>query len=231
MIRKSRSGDFWLIDSDTHISAWCEQHGKLGHDTNMLPLILPHIPVGGTVVDAGSYIGDHTASYLERVGPTGRVLAFEPMKEAHDCLRLNCPHAFCFRAALSDHIGTCRVIPADDNNFGTARIADEDFNCVVNSVDTVPMLTIDSLELLDRLDYCKLDTEGTELRILKGGVKTVKKFRPVMVIEIHQSALKAAGTSPEELLAFIKGLNYDVQNIYPRQEMGGPQWDALCLPL
>jgi len=49
---------------------------------------------------------------------------------------------------------------------------------------TYPILvkTLDSLEL-EACDFIKCDTEGCELLVVRGGLETIKKFRPVMVME------------------------------------------------
>ena len=46
----------------------------------------------------------------------------------------------------------------------------------------IPMLTIDSLNLR-RLDVLQLDVEGHEMAALKGGVETIKKFKPAIQLE------------------------------------------------
>ena len=80
MIRKSRTGDFYLIEGGSHTDAWAEMAGRLDHDQNSLPMIMPYIPIGGVAVDGGSYTGDWTIAMLEQVGPAGQVHAFEPNK-------------------------------------------------------------------------------------------------------------------------------------------------------
>jgi hypothetical protein len=42
--------------------------------------------------------------------------------------------------------------------------------------------TLDSLDL-PALDFLKCDTEGCELLVVRGGIETIKKFRPIMVME------------------------------------------------
>ncbi len=46
--------------------------------------------------------------------------------------------------------------------------------------------TLDSLDL-PALDFLKCDTEGCELLVIKGALETIKKFRPVMVMEHNYS--------------------------------------------
>jgi len=50
------------------------------------------------------------------------------------------------------------------------------------------MKKLDSfLPELDRLDWMKLDVEGGEYDILLGGMKTLEKFKPNLIIEDHSS--------------------------------------------
>ena len=44
------------------------------------------------------------------------------------------------------------------------------------------MWRLDTLEF-DRIDYIKIDCEGYELTILEGAEQTVKKHKPVIVVE------------------------------------------------
>lgn len=48
--------------------------------------------------------------------------------------------------------------------------------------DTVPIETIDSLGL-ERLDLIKIDAQGFEAKVLKGGIKTIQKHLPDIYME------------------------------------------------
>lgn len=223
MIRQTKEG-WWIIDGDSHVGKWVEDSGLLAHDINMLPRILPLIPEGGTVVDVGAYIGDHTIAYLNHVGPTGQVFAFEPQKDAFDCLIMNCPRACCFQVALSDRIGTGNIVLDSDRNYGACRVEAVDGK----DAGVVEMMALDAMVLSP--SFIKVDVEGHELRVLKGAVKTIARSKPVLLVEINESALNKQGTNGPELLKFIKELGYEWSNVYPRQECSGLQYDALCFP-
>jgi hypothetical protein len=47
-----------------------------------------------------------------------------------------------------------------------------------------PVATLDSYNL-DRADWLKIDTEGCELPILQGGIETIKRCRPTIILEHH----------------------------------------------
>src|SRR6266487_5215377 len=116
---------WWIINGDSHIGAWIEQAKRLDHDQSSLPIILRHIVEGGIVVDAGSFIGTHCWAYLQKVGPTGQVICYEPFPEAFQCLRKNCPDALCFMAALWNRNTIGRLVPPGDTNWGTMRVEED----------------------------------------------------------------------------------------------------------
>ena len=225
MIRKSRNGDFHLIDGGTHIDAWAEAAGRLDHDQNSLPRVLPYVPAGGTVVDAGAYTGDWTTAFLLKVGPLGQVFAFEPNPEAFECLQLNCPWASCHKVALCNQLGTGGLLPPTDNNYGATQVFPN------APFGDVQLMALDSLALT-RLDLLKADVEGCEYDLLLGAARTIERFRPVLVVEVNESALKSHdGCTPQHLIELIISFNYNVKNLYPRQDVGGPMCDVICLPL
>jgi hypothetical protein len=61
---------------------------------------------------------------------------------------------------------------------------------------------------LARLDIMKIDVEGAELRLLRGAVETLRKYRPVLLFEVAEASLKHQSGSPEELLALLRAENY-----------------------
>lgn len=179
MIRQTTSG-LWIIDGDSHISKWVEEKGQLEHDFQTLPLILPLIQEGDVVVDAGANIGDTCGPFLDRVGPTGKVFAFEPNPDAYACLVKNCPDASCYQVALS-HEAVSYPFQRCENE-GAGHITN-------NSTETVQAVTLDSFKL-DRLDFLKIDVEGFEMHVLGGAYQTITSCRPMMLIEVNDAALR-----------------------------------------
>lgn len=225
MIRKSLNGEFFVIDGDRWITAWAESAGRLDHDQNALPIILKHIPKGGVALDAGANIGSHCVAYLDAVGPDGCVIAFEPHPISYRVLLLNChgTRAFSsFQLGLAENYGRLNLA-LNRENPGASFIGDgEGLPIYVAPLDALN---------LNRLDFAKFDLEGFELLALRGAVETINRCRPTMVVEVNKSALARQGTSPAHLLGFISTLGYSYQNIYPRQDCVGEQFDVLCKPL
>ena len=56
-------------------------------------------------------------------------------------------------------------------------------NVKISKLDTI----VDELEL-ERVDLIKIDTEGAELNILKGALKTIRKHHPKLTIAAYHTA-------------------------------------------
>ncbi len=215
-----------VIENDTHISRWIEESGRLDHDQNVLPIILPYIPEGGIVVDAGSYLGDHTIAYLNKVGLKGIVLSFEPFQEAMECQIYNLKDysniVFC-SMALGSKAGFVKT-SCTNNNFGMTTVEE--------SEEGIEVMRLDDCVLFQelKLDFLKIDCEGMEIDVLQGAKETIEKFKPVMFIEVNEHTLKAKGYTKNDLLQTIHDLGYTYRNVYEEQGLDDEQFDVLCFP-
>lgn len=208
-----------VIDGDTHISKWVEQTGRLDHDQNVLPLLTKHIPKGGTVVDIGAFIGDHTLHYANCVGITGSVVALEPNPVAFACLAHN----------MSAHKQvTCLNVGASDSSHTIGIEADANAGATyANAEGAIPCLPLDSLYLA-ACHFIKMDCEGYEVRALHGAFHTILMHKPVLLIEVNEGALARQGKRPADIFEILDECGYQYRNIYPNTPMEGDQYDILA---
>jgi FkbM family methyltransferase len=217
---------FAIIEGDECISKWVESEGRLDHDQSALPILLRYIKSGDTVIDAGAFIGDHTIAYAKKVGGLGKVIAFEPNPTTFECLEYNLKefdNCELRNEGLSDSAGKLSLTDVPTNagmSYAEKTDKKKGIKCV----------TIDSL-YLDRLDFIKVDCEGFEHKILKGAEETIKKFKPVMVLEINNYALIRNHTTDNDLYIYLNELGYRYRNIYPNEPIHAEQLDLICLPL
>lgn len=228
---KITSSGFAVIEGDTHIGMWAEQAGRLDHDQNVLPRVLPYIPVGGVVVDAGAYIGDHTIAYANKVGPTGHVFAYEPFEESFKCLRFNMcdlPQVYCYNEALGNKEASvktgCEIL-----NYGMAVTKEAD-NAEEGAVSVV-RLDVTRLMSMSRFDFFKIDVEGDEIAVLDGAKEAIRKFQPVIFIEVNEHTLRLKGFTKIDLLKAVADLGYKYRNVYEGQGLNDDQFDILCFPI
>lgn len=153
---------------------------------------------GVVALDCGANIGVHTIEWARHMHGWGEVCAFEAQERIYYALAGNIAMNNCFNAramwaAVGASDGEIRV-PSPDyhvpSSFGSLeirpKVSNEFIGQVINysSDHTIPtrMLAIDSLGL-DRLDFIKIDIEGMEVEALSGASDTIKKFKPIMLVE------------------------------------------------
>lgn len=213
---------FAVLENDL-ASRWIEEGGDLVHEPTVRAEICPHIKKGDTVVDAGAFLGAHTKAYLEAVGPTGRVLAFEPNPLSFECLKHNCPQAELYNCALGD----CEMETTgidDETNHGAHRL----LTAQHGPIEVIPL---DGLQLLTRLDFMKLDVEGWEPFVIIGAEKLIKQHRPILYIELNQGALAKMGWTVRELVRAVQDFDYRIQFLDLKHNLDMPQIDAFFFPL
>jgi len=77
--------------------------------------------------------------------------------------------------------------------------------------DVVAVTTLDQFAEnigLERLDLLKLDTEGFELRGLRGAETCISRFRPVIICELNAAALSRAGDTVDGVHALMAEHDY-----------------------
>ncbi len=151
----------------------------------------------GLIVDAGAHEGRLTLALAAL--PDTDVLAFEPLPPAFVRLQQmvsGCGARVTLRPeALSDQAGSVtltvpRVGGVPQEQWGSivkdyAVIMRDDVR--VDAVDrwVVPTVTLDSLGL-DAVTAIKIDVEGAEEEVLRGGLDLLRRCRPVLSVEIEE---------------------------------------------
>lgn len=188
---------------------------------------------GDHVVDVGAHVGLLTTVLARRVGPTGRVLAFEPdpanRRRLRRALTVNgLPQVTVRDVALSDRRGAGTLL-RPDGAWGGFLAPDDGREAFVRGffpssrVDRIPIQTarLDDLladHPLPRLALVKVDVDGPELAVLRGARATLQRQRPALLVEL--SAFQGDhGTRPEDLFGFLEEAGYRAWGA-PRQ--GGP---------
>lgn len=201
---------------------------------------------GDTIVEVGANVGTETLLFASVVGPTGRVVCFEPLPENVLILReqveLNgFQHVSLHAVAVSDRPGALRFIPpAGDMNFGEGRVAGAQRPTGGPAAEEieVPAVTLDGLRDSGELPAPRLitiDVQGVELLVLRGAERLIRDMRPYILLEIEQRWMSEHGISPNDLFKFFDRFSYGVYEIAKwglREVVPGLVRDAnwLCLP-
>jgi FkbM family methyltransferase len=149
---------------------------------------------GDTAVDVGANFGAYSIGMARAVGATGRVLAFEPLRETFTCLRRNVermPRVSCFEIALSNGVAeSCEIaVPLLFGRIPEPSLAGLGVRAAKVERRTVRLAMLDDyLEQLDRLTFIKVDVEGHELAFLEGARKAIAAHRPLIQFESNDIA-------------------------------------------
>lgn len=174
---------------------------------------------GMTFVDAGANEGLYTLFAAARVGPGGRVLAFEPSEREFGRLlenvRLNrLDQVEVVKAALSDRGGTAPLRVGEDNHAGHNTLGEFAYQIATARYEDVPLVRLDDAVRehdIARVDVMKIDVEGHEAALLRGAQGVIERDRPVLLIEVNEAALTKQGTSTGAVLEWLTGLGYSIR--------------------
>jgi hypothetical protein len=89
-----------------------------------------------------------------------------------------------------------------NNNIRYANLTDKKIKNKVNKLDNLD---------IDIFDILLVDIEGFEYEFLLGAENKIKKYKPIIIIEIWNNAKRKSEQiiqSQEELINYIKSLNY-----------------------
>lgn len=214
----------------SHHVEWCAQQG-LVHDRWMADLICAHIKRGNNVIEGGAHIGTISRAMLDA---GAALFAFEPNMDAMECLLHNCPElnwqegipgleqSRAWMFALGASSGRTQYHASDNAGAGW---------CDAREGGEVKIIALDSqLFTPGNVKLIKLDIEGWETAALLGAREMIARCRPVLFVEVSEHLLTRAGSSRDELLDLIEGLNYSWRILQPQCKREDAQYDIECLP-
>lgn len=208
-VRRARLADgsrLWVDVRDRGVGRPLYVTGEFEPDE--LAFLRSRLRPGMTVVDVGANVGLHAVTAARLVGPTGRVVAFEPDPHNLSLLRRNAarlPWVDVRPAAASDRPGRLALYRSD-TNFGDHRLTPGDGRGVV-SVEAQPLDA--ALSGLGRVDLLKLDVQGHEARVFAGMARRLESDPPrTVLMEYWPLGVREAGDDPGALLDLLAGAGY-----------------------
>jgi FkbM family methyltransferase len=128
---------------------------------------------GDVVVDCGGNVGIFSSLAIDM--GASRVLSFEPFKENYELNKKNNPNAEVFNLAVSNKSDEDVELLYTHTSNGGHTIVNSEFNRDPGHfqhknlyVKTINLDDIISRNFIDNIDFLKIDTEGSEIKILEG---------------------------------------------------------------
>jgi FkbM family methyltransferase len=146
-----------------------------------------------------------------------KIYCFEPLSKRYKFINENCvtSNITLYGCCLGDKI------EAVDMHGGC--IFDKtlkDIKTKANRVDKISSqisVRLDDLNITD-VDFIKIDVEGYELPVIKGGLKTIMKYKPIICLEQNGSEEKWRGSVKNEAMDFLLSIGMKVEKQLNHQD-------------
>ncbi|HMP98433.1 MAG TPA: FkbM family methyltransferase [Cyclobacteriaceae bacterium] len=196
---------------------------KNKNDVGGIHYLINNIKAGDTVLDIGAHKGGYLYFMLKRTGGTGKVFAFEPQSNLFQYLNqlskiYKWKNVIIEQLALSDvKSETTLFVPGHKKgNFSSpgATIASEKIIEELSHTEKVNTDTLDNYCSKHQIipAFLKIDVEGNELRIFKGGINTLRNSKPKIIVEIEDRHVGKNGVT--NTINFLTDLGYTCKFIH-----------------
>jgi len=181
------------------------------------------LPNDAVVFDVGANIGSMTLRFAQ-LAKQGRIYAFEPTDFAFKKLLRNVS----LNSELSRRISPIQSFISDRSEttchiraYASWKVNRTEDNKhplhggIIQSASAVSAITIDDFcekEKLHRVDLIKIDTDGHELRVLRGAHKTIEKYLPYVIFEAGLYVMKEHDVTFELFFDYFSSAGYTLIN-------------------
>ena len=179
----------------------------------LVSAVKPLVKPGMTVVDVGANSGYYTMLFARLVGEQGHVWAFEPTDWGVRVLE----RQISLNSFNNIHLVKTALVASNKPNdspieFDPYYPLFSDRYKHRASSEVVPYTSIDAtlVNLTTSVDLIKIDVDGPELDILRGAIQTIQKFHPIIVLEVGHYTYRRAGSSVDELVAWLHEQAYEI---------------------
>lgn len=171
----------------------------------------------GYVIDCGAYKGDST-EMIARVLKPKNILAIEP--DPKTFLKLSAyaenetnSTVKTLNAAVGNECGTLQFMSSASRGSAKEGLSKS------AKTKEVSLVTIDSLEIDERIDLIKLDVEGEEEKTIEGALNMIERYRPTMAVSVYHRT--------GDIFELTKMLHtlLPSHELYLRREKCIPAWD------
>ncbi len=166
------------------------------YDEAGIRLVKSVLSEGDVFLDIGANVGCFTLVASEATGRKGKVIAFEAVRRVADRLEENIglnglENVSVVRKAVYDRETLLRFYIASQENLGMSSIFHHDTESGV--IENVPAIDLDHFlkdYMLDGIKMIKIDVEGAEIFALRGMKETIKRFKPLILVEVSPQVTK-----------------------------------------
>jgi FkbM family methyltransferase len=186
---------WWLPDTDTDFDRWIldGEYQKKQRDA-----ILEFVNRNGNAIDIGAHVGFWLRDMCKQFK---HVYAFEPIEEVRQCLAKNVGaenySTYSFGLGAKNDTIMVNYNPTETGNTHASKYGNK----------SITIRKLDDMNL-PKIDYIKVDTEGFEIEVLKGGENMIKEYKPFIHVEVKGKVLAKQGLSGNDVDDYLKSIDY-----------------------
>jgi FkbM family methyltransferase len=197
------------IDLAYTACAHYEAVGTLANDVLARVLVTRICRNNKIFIDVGAHIGSVIAEVIYHT-PSVRIIAFEAIPEKVAYLRRKFPQVKFHACALSESEGEATFFVNNRRSgYSSLRHPSSSDRPYVTEV-RVPLKRLDGVISSDAMDVLKIDVEGAELGVLRGGNQLIAQSRPTIVFESGPYREDGLGYTKESLWQWFAEREYAV---------------------
>ena len=182
-------------------------------------VFLSLITDGDVVVDLGAHVGYYTLLAARRVGPEGRVFAFEPHPDNFRLLVKNIESNFYsnvipVQKAVSNETGGTELFLQGTTTHSLFRKSDSNKSVLVQTTSLDEYFKTVEPRLRSRIKLIKMDIEGAEMQAMLGMRQIISENAEIAIIsEFEPENLKASGCEPSEFVSYLTEQGFKLQSV------------------
>jgi FkbM family methyltransferase len=166
---------------------------RRGFEPRMREVIRSVVEPGWVCVDAGSHQGYYAILFASIVGAAGHVVAFEANPDNASAVRRNVARNRLDRAVVVNEValvgakvGSVSLYAGRDDDSSAWNLSAPDVASRANPIRNVPATRLDDyFGVEDRVDFIKMDIEGSEVAALRGSRRLLAAQKPAILVEFH----------------------------------------------
>ena len=151
----------------------------------------------GDIIHAGTFFGDFLPALSESCGLDNKIWTFEPNPESYRCASITIllnglQNIELTNSGLSEKSTTLAMQTSDEQGLslgGSSVLVQKDRSHIQGGIEMVQVIAIDMVVPGDRtISIIQLDVEGHEQEALTGGLNTIRRCLPIIILEVLASS-------------------------------------------
>ena len=181
------------------------------YEENETKIIMECVNENDTILDIGANVGLYTILLNKYKNCT--TYSFEPIKYTFDLLNknlaINGVNAKVYNIGLSDK-NKVENFYFNYKEIAASSMRDlrEDNNVEIVKCDIRKLDDFVAEENISNIDFIKIDVEGAELFALRGGVESIKQYKPIIFCEMLRKWAKKFDYHPNDIIELLKNIGY-----------------------